>query len=90
MRGIGLLFLLFSLALGIQSGAWTRLSAVLYAVSPRFLLWLQGWSQANLGAELWWYVLLPVLEAPAWVLPAGIGAALIIVSIIRDRLRKVG
>jgi len=66
-------------------GAGTPLGAVIFGIWPEFLNTLQAGVQRRILPELWDWVFLPLLEAPAWVVPAVLGALLLVVGVARRR-----
>jgi hypothetical protein len=74
---VGVVFLVLA---GVAAGALglgAPLGAAIYFVAPAFLNTLQAGVQRHLAPWLWDSVLLPVLEAPAWVPFAVVGVLLI-------------
>jgi len=61
------------------------LGAVLFRLDPGLLNLVQALVQRYLLPMVWDNVLLPVLEAPAWVIPAVLGAVLFLISWNRAR-----
>jgi hypothetical protein len=61
------------------------LGAVLFRLDPGLLNLVQAVVQRYLLPMLWDNVLLPVLEAPVWVVPLVLGAALTILGWMRAR-----
>ena len=84
MRLIGLALL--ALAAGLYLGFGSDpLGAVLFRLDPGLLNLVQAVVQRYLLPMIWDDLLLPVLEAPAWVAPAGLGAALTLFGWVRAR-----
>jgi len=80
MRLIGLALL--ALAAGLYLGfGGDPLGAVFFRLDPGLLNLMQAVVQRYLLPMLWDDVLLPVLEAPVWVVPLVLGAALTLLSI---------
>ena len=77
---VGVVFLVLA---GVAAGALglaAPLGAAIYFVAPAFLNTLQAGVQRHLAPWLWDSVLLPVLEAPAWVPFAVIGVLLVVIG----------
>ena len=84
MRLIGLVLL--GLAAGLYLGFGSDpLGAVLFRLDSSLLSLVQAGVQRYLLPMLWDSVLLPVLEAPAWVIPAVLGGALFLIGWNRAR-----
>jgi hypothetical protein len=75
MRLIGLVFLLLAAGLFVMFGA-DPLGALVFRLDPSWLSLVQAGVQRYLLPMLWDDVLLPVLEAPAFVAPAVLGVVL--------------
>jgi hypothetical protein len=75
MRLIGLVFLLLAAGLFVMFGA-DPLGALLFRLDSGLLSLVQAGVQRYLLPMIWDDVLLPVLEAPAFVAPAVLGAVL--------------
>ncbi|MDO9502414.1 hypothetical protein [Falsiroseomonas sp.] len=58
---------------------------MIFGIWPEFLNTLQAGVQRRILPELWDWVFLPVLEAPAWVVPAVLGALLLLAGLARRR-----
>jgi ABC-type branched-subunit amino acid transport system permease subunit len=82
--------LLLALAGGIAAwfGSATPLGAVVFQLHPPFLNTLQAGVQRRLAPELWNDVFLPVLEQPGWLVPALLGALLLLIGLLRRRRRR--
>jgi hypothetical protein len=63
------------------------LGAVVYSVDPPLLNTLQSGIQRNISPWLWDDILVPVLEQPAWLVPALLGAALLALGLWQQRGR---
>lgn len=84
MRLIGLALL--ALAAGLYLGfGGDPLGAVFFRLDPGLLNLVQAVVQRYLLPMLWDNVLLPVLEAPVWVVPLVLGAVLTIFGWMRAR-----
>jgi hypothetical protein len=84
MRLIGLVVLFLAIGLYAFFGA-DPLGAVLFRLDPGLLNLVQAVVQRYLLPMIWDDLLLPVLEAPAWVVPAILGAALTLFGWVRAR-----
>jgi hypothetical protein len=84
MRLIGLMLLLLAAGLFVIFGA-DPLGAVLFWLDSSLLSLVQAGVQRYLLPMLWDSVLLPVLEAPVWVVPLVLGAALTLFGWMRAR-----
>ncbi|PWS36254.1 hypothetical protein DFH01_13800 [Falsiroseomonas bella] len=84
--------MLLALAGGIAIwfGPWTPLGALIFELYPPFLNTLQAGVQRRIAPELWDLVFLPVLTAPAWVIPFVLGDLLLVIGILRRRRRRHG
>jgi hypothetical protein len=80
VRLFGVLLLVMAVALAVFYGAGTPLGGVLYRLWPPFLNTLQAGVQRRLAPELWDWVLLPLLEWPAWLLPGVFGLLFVLLS----------
>jgi MYXO-CTERM domain-containing protein len=78
---------LLALAGGLAAwfGAGTPLGAVIFQLHPPFLNTLQAGVQRRIAPELWNDVMLPVLEAPSWLVPAVLGALFLLLALLRRR-----
>ncbi|MBM3593108.1 MAG: hypothetical protein FJX32_10610 [Alphaproteobacteria bacterium] len=84
MRLIGPVLL--ALAAGLYLGFGSDpLGALLFRLDPGLLNLLQAVTQRYLLPMLWDDVLLPVLEAPAWIAPAVLGGVLTLLGWMRAR-----
>ncbi|MBU8540054.1 hypothetical protein [Falsiroseomonas tokyonensis] len=72
-------------ALALWFGGGTPLGAVIFRLWPAFLNTLQAGVQRRIAPELWDWVFLPVLEAPSWLVPAALGALLLLAGLARRR-----
>ncbi|MCA3337938.1 MAG: hypothetical protein INF90_05375 [Roseomonas sp.] len=84
MRLIGLALLALAVGLFAVFGG-NPLGAVLFRLDPSLLNLVQAVVQRYLLPMIWDDVLLPVLEAPAWVIPAVLGGALFLIGWNRAR-----
>ncbi|MCA3301098.1 MAG: hypothetical protein ING00_01680 [Roseomonas sp.] len=84
MRLIGLGLLLLAAGLFAIFGG-DPLGAVLFRLDPGILNLAQAVVQRYLLPVLWDDVLLPVLEAPSWVVPAIMGGAMTLFGWMRAR-----
>ena len=85
MRVFGAAFLAFGGFLAFWYGVATSLGEVLFALHPPFLNTAQAVVQRRLSPWLWDAVILPALLWPVWALPVGIGALLVLFSLLRRR-----
>ena len=90
MRIAGIVLLLLAGGIAIRFGIDAPLGAVIYGIAPAFLNTLQAGVQRRIAPELWDDVFLPALEWPGWVIPAVLGVALLLVSLMRGRRRGQG
>ena len=84
MRLIGLVLLGLALEISMSTGG-DPLGAVLFRLDPGLLNLVQAVVQRYLLPMIWDDLLLPVLEAPAWVVPAVLGGALFLIGWNRAR-----
>jgi len=84
MRLIGLALLALAAWLYLGFGA-DPLGAVLFRLDPGLLNLVQAVVQRHLLPMIWDDLLLPVLEAPAWVAPAVLGSAMTLFGWVRAR-----
>jgi hypothetical protein len=84
MRLIGLVLLLLAVGLFVIFGA-DPLGVLLFRLDSGLLSLVQAGVQRYLLPMLWDDVLLPVLEAPAFVAPAVLGGALAFLGWMRAR-----
>jgi hypothetical protein len=84
MRLIGLILLVMAAGLFAIFGG-DSLGAVLFRLDPGLLNLVQAVVQRYLLPMIWDDLLLPVLEAPAWVVPAVLGGALFLIGWNRAR-----
>jgi hypothetical protein len=84
MRLIGLALLALAVGLFAIFGG-DPLGAVLFRLDPGLLNLVQAVVQRYLLPMIWDDVLLPVLEAPAWVVPAILGGAMTLFGWMRAR-----
>ncbi|MCA3278506.1 MAG: hypothetical protein ING10_04460 [Roseomonas sp.] len=84
MRLIGLVLLLLAAGLFVMFGT-DPLGAVLFRLDPGILNLVQAVVQRYLLPMLWDDVLLPVLEAPAFVAPAVLGSGFALLGWMRAR-----
>jgi hypothetical protein len=84
MRLIGLALLALAAGLFAIFGG-DPLGAVLFRLDPGLLNLVQAVVQRYLLPMIWDDVLLPVLEAPAWVVPAVLGGAMTLFGWMRAR-----
>jgi hypothetical protein len=85
ISAVVLLALAGGIALGF--GPWTPLGGVIFELYPPFLNTLQAGVQRRLAPELWDLVFLPMLTAPAWLIPFILGDLLLVIGILRRRRR---
>jgi hypothetical protein len=84
MRLIGLVLLGLALEISMSTGG-DPLGAVLFRLDPSLLNLVQAVVQRYLLPMIWDDLLLPVLEAPAWVVPAILGGAMTLFGWMRAR-----
>jgi hypothetical protein len=84
MRLIGLALLALAAGLFAIFGG-DPLGAVLFRLDPGLLNLVQAVVQRYLLPMIWDDLLLPVLEAPAWVVPAVLGGAMTLFGWMRAR-----
>jgi len=82
MTALALLLLMVSLIIAL-AGYWDPLGAVLYRVEPGMLNSLQAGVQRYVAPWLWDIVFVPILELPAFVLPAAVGIVMLAVVNLR-------
>jgi hypothetical protein len=70
-------------ALGGWFGWATPLGAAIFRIWPEFLNTFQAGVQRRVLPELWDVAILPVLEAPVWVVPAVLGALFLLLGLRR-------
>jgi hypothetical protein len=85
MRLAGLLLLALAAGLGLWLGWGEPLGASLFRLDPGLLNMAQAGVQRRLAPWLWDDVLLPVLEQPVWLVPAVLGALLLLATALRRR-----
>ncbi len=78
LRLIAVLLLAAGLALGFLTGWDTPLGEALFRYDPGLLNTAQAGIQRHVSPALWDGAALPLLERPPWVLPAALGALLLI------------
>jgi hypothetical protein len=84
MRLIGLVLVALAVGLFAIFGG-DPLGAVLFRLDPGLLNLVQAVVQRYLLPMIWDDLLLPVLEAPAWVVPAILGGAMTLFGWMRGR-----
>jgi hypothetical protein len=67
------------------NGVGGPLGAVIFALDAPFLNTFQAGVQRHLSPELWNVLILPVLEAPSWLLPLVIAAVFFVLARRRSR-----
>ena len=77
-----LLLLAAGATLGVLTGWATPLGAALFRYDPAVLNTAQAGIQRYVAPALWDDVALPLLEQPSWVLPAALGAALLLLHVL--------
>ena len=85
MRLLGGFFVLLGVGLFVAFGADEALGAVLFRWNAALLNTTQAVVQRYLLPMLWDDVLLPILEAPAWLAPGALGVALSLLGWMRAR-----
>ncbi|MBP0462851.1 hypothetical protein J5Y09_02900 [Roseomonas sp. PWR1] len=83
LKTVALLFFASALMLALTLGAWWPLGALLFRINPAALNSLQAGVQRYLFPELWDGLFVPLLNTPAWVLPALIGACFLLAASLR-------
>ncbi|NKE47145.1 hypothetical protein HB662_20370 [Roseomonas frigidaquae] len=58
---------------------------MIFGIWPEFLNTLQAGVQRRILPELWDWAFLPVLEAPAWLVPVVLGGLLLLAGLARRR-----
>ena len=84
MRLIGLVLMGLALEISMAIGG-DPLGEVLFRLDPGLLNLVQAVVQRYLLPMIWDDLLLPVLEAPAWVVPAILGGAMTLFGWMRAR-----
>ena len=84
MRLIGLVLMGLALEISMAIGG-DPLGAVLFRLDPSLLNLVQAVVQRYLLPMIWDDLLLPVLEAPSWVVPAVLGGAMTLFGWVRAR-----
>ncbi len=77
LRLIAALLLAAGLVLALLPGWDTPLGEALFRYDPAILNTAQAGIQRHVSPALWDRGMLPLLERPAWVLPAALGASLL-------------
>ena len=77
LRLIAVLLLIVGLVLGFVTGWDVPLGQTLFRYDPALLNTAQAGIQRYASPALWDSGVLPLLERPAWVLPAALGALLL-------------
>ena len=77
------LFLASAHLLGVSLGSGRALGAGMFGDKPAALNSLQAGVQRYLFPELWDGLFVPLLNTPAWVLPALIGACFLLAASLR-------
>jgi hypothetical protein len=83
MRAAGVLLLAAGAGLGAWFGWATPLGAAIFQLWPAFLNTFQAGVQRRLFPELWDLAILPVLEAPVWVVPVVLAVILLLIGLRR-------
>ena len=78
LRLIAVLLLAAGLALGFLAGWDAPLGEALFRYDPAVLNTAQAGIQRHVSPALWDGAVLPLLERPPWVLPAALGALLLV------------
>ena len=82
---IAVLLVAVGAALGVSLGWGTPLGETLFRYDPAVLNTAQAGIQRYVSPALWDEAFLPLLERPAWALPAALGAFLLM---LRGLLRR--
>jgi hypothetical protein len=77
LRLIAVLLLIVGLVLGFMTGWDAPLGQTLFRYDPALLNTAQAGIQRYASPALWDDGVLPLLERPSWVLPAALGALLL-------------
>ncbi len=77
LRLIAALLLVVGLVLGFLTGWGTPAGEALFRYDPALLNTAQAGIQRHVSPVIWDDAVLPLLERPSWVLPAGLGALLL-------------
>jgi hypothetical protein len=77
LRLIAVLLLIVGLVLGFMTGWGAPLGQTLFRYDPALLNTAQAGIQRYASPALWDDGVLPLLERPSWVLPAALGALLL-------------
>ena len=85
MMILGAVLLVLAGGIAVWFGPSAPLGALIFAIHPPFLNTLQAGVQRRIAPELWDVAFLPVLTAPAWLIPAVLGALLLALGIRRRR-----
>jgi hypothetical protein len=85
MPALGILLLLGAAAIAFGLGPWEPLGGVIFDLAPPALNTLQAGVQRRLAPWVWDELVLPVLEAPAWAVPAALGLLLLLLGLRRRR-----
>ena len=88
LRAIAVLLLAAALALGFLAGWTAPLGEALFRYDPALLNTAQAGFQRHVSPALWDGVALPLLERPSWVLPAALGALLLVSGVAPPLLRR--
>jgi hypothetical protein len=89
LRLIGMVLLAVALAAAVWAGWRTPLGAVLFRIDAALLNTLQAGTQRHVAPWLWDDVALPLLERPAWLVPAVLGLLLLLPALLaRARGRR--
>ncbi len=80
LRAVAVLLLGVGLALGFLFGWDAPAGEALFRYDPALLNTAQAGIQRYLSPALWDDAVLPLLERPSWVLPAALGASLLLLQ----------
>lgn len=79
LTGLGALLLIAALVLAARD-AGQQAGALWASINPNSLVGLQSLIENKIDPDLWVDIVLPMLEWPAWVFPAGLGVLLVLVA----------
>jgi hypothetical protein len=84
---LGAVLLVLAGGIAVWFGPSAPLGALIFALYPPFLNTLQAGVQRRVAPELWDVAFLPLLTAPAWLIPFLLGLLLLAVGALRRRRR---
>ncbi len=83
LKTVALLFFASALLMALMLGPWWPLGAVLYRINASALNSLQAGVQRHIWPPLWDGLFVPLLNMPAWALPALLGACFLMAAALR-------